>query len=1089
MKIDVLKHFFYMTRFFTVAFGIQFLTMGLLLAWNGTAPVKAMEEGPVYLSPNEVREGKTFGEIEKRTNSRLSLAKREYVEVTVTGTVADAKGEPIPGVTVSVPGTTVGTATDLEGKYVLSVPEGATLAFSFIGYETQTIEVGDRSIINITLSEDMASLEEVVVVGYGSQSQKKITSSISEVNTEGLKDLPISSAGQLLEGRVSGVRINQNNGAPGTPPSIQIHGISSINAGISPLVVVDGFPVGNGIPQSLNPNDIEKITVLKDAASTSIYGARGSNGVILIQTTKAEESQSVVEYNVNGGLQHVPHHWRTKTLNAFQYARYNIERIKETNEFSNSTTPVPQIYQDVIANPEAYGEGTDWQEALIQKTPFQNHNLTFRAGNSQVSGVVSGGYLDQGGVLPNSDFSRYSLRTNLDASINKWLKVGTNVSISRTENNSIPESGARGIIMKAITASPLKSPYENNELIPYIPADSPGYFSFANPLYEAAVVQHNTIGKDMNASMNIDVKITDGLHFKPQAYGRLFTQETNGFTPSTIGIFAIGTEDNLALGAPPYVNSATNQISELSNWGMDYLLSYDKEIGAHSFSGLLGYTAQKQTGEISQINAVGFPTDNTLNYLEASEISASVSDYTNWSLAAFFGRVNYDYKAKYLAELNFRREGSSRFGQDNKYGNFPSGSVGWRVSQEDFFPKDFFINELKMRASYGMSGNSAIGDFDRFGTVISIPNLNNRDNNFNYVLNNKVIIGKSLTSLGAQDLRWETAKQLDIGLTFGFLQDQITFKADYFRKKTEDMLFSVSLPSASGFESTRVNVGEMLNEGWDFEVNATISAKDFAWNSNFNVTLLNNEVIYIPEQIDKIISRFNITQAGAPVGSLYGYVIEGIFNTQEQLDDPTLFGWTGAKKLGAYIYKDVNGDENIDALDKDIIGNPHPHVMVGFNNVFTYKNLSLSILTTGAFGYQILPEKNEVLYNEKGRWNVSTKFLNRWKSPEDPGKGLIPAIYYPGQHNASNIWVENGDHVWVKNITMSYNIPASLLGRTGFISSLRFYLSIQNALRFTKYTGWNPQVSTFGSNPQTLGVDNLSYPIARIYTLGANISF
>ncbi|GAA4314078.1 TonB-dependent receptor [Compostibacter hankyongensis] len=1015
--------------------------------------------------------------------------------ITVSGRIKEAEsGMPMPGVTIVERGTHNGTTSDANGAFSLRAGPHSTLVISFIGYQTKAVPASGSGPLTVMLQPSASDLNEVVVVGYGQQQKSNITSAISEINTSKLKDLPAPTSGQLLLGRSSGVSVNENSGAPGSPPSIQIHGISSINAGIEPLVVIDGFPVGNGIPQSLNPNDIEKITILKDAASTSIYGARGSNGVILIQTTHAAAEHATIEYNTYAGFQYVPHGWRPKVLNALEYAGYNKERIEETDAANHTTTPIPKVFQDVLDNPDKLGKGTDWLDAFLREGKdayFQNHSLTFSAGNKNLKGVMSGGYLSQKGVLPNTDFKRYSLRTNLEGTFTDWFHAGAHLAVARTEDNSLPVTDMWGVMMQAVVASPLQSPYdEEGRLVPYLPADAPGYFAFPNPLYRADVVRNNTVGRDVHAAMNVDIEIIKGLHYKPQVYTRLFTQEVNTFIPTTLGKPAIGSAADLSPAAPPFVNSATNQKFDITNWGVDNLLSYDRQIGPHALSALLGYTVQKQTGELSQITASGFPADDHLNYLEASEVSAQVSDYTNWSLLAFFGRLNYNYKGKYLAELNFRREGSSKFGLNNKYGNFPSGSLGWRISEERFYPRNFWINELKLRASYGITGNSAIGDFDRFGTVVSIPNLSNLDNNFNYVLGNAVTVGKALTSLGNQDLKWETARQLDIGLSLGILKGRIAVQADYYRKVTEDMLFDVSLPLASGFSSTRTNVGKMLNYGWDFEVSSVTTAGKFTWNSNLNLSLLNNKVTDMPDQIKKIISDYNTTEEGAAVGSLYGYVLEGIFNTEKQVNDPDLFGWPGAKSLGAFIYKDVNGDKKIDAQDKTIIGNPHPHVMLGFNNTFAYKNFSLSVLATGAFGYQIVSELNEWLYNEKGRWNVSTRFLNRWRSPEDPGDGLIPALNYPGQHNASDDWVESGNHVWIKNITLGYTLPQEMLERTGYISGLRFYMSVQNAFRFTRFSGWNPQVSTRGGdNPQTLGIDNFSYPVARTYTVGAAISF
>lgn len=1015
-------------------------------------------------------------------------------DIVITGLVMNAEGEPLANVSVLVKGKSVGTTTNSNGEFSIGVPdEKAVLLFSYVGYKNQEVIVGSQKNIRLVLQPETGSLEDVVVVGYGSQSKKKVTSSISEIRTSDLKDLPVTSSGQLLEGRASGLTVKQTDGAPGTSPTIMIHGISSINSGISPLIVVDGFPIGTEIPQSLNPNDIEKITVLKDAASASIYGARGSNGVVLIQTTKAKESHTEIEYNISGGGQYLPDSWLPKMLNAVQYAAYNKQVIEETNARNNTSKPVPQIFLDVLNNPDEYGNGTNWMHEFLRQgsdASFQNHRLTFRGGNKQIRGAMTGGYLSQKGILPNSDFKRYSMRTNVEGNFAKWFKVAGNISIAGTNTNTVSDRGPRGMLMAAVTASPLKSPYDQNgDLIPYIEADVPGYFAFPNPLYEAQVEKNRMVGRDASAGLNADIEIIKGLHYKPQVYARMYTQEQNTFVPTTVGVFAIGSAADLSPGAPPYVNAATNQKFDVTNWGVDNLLTYDKTLGRHSLSVLAGYTAQKQSGELSQINASNFPTDNNINFLEASQVSASVSDYTNWSLAAFFGRINYDYDGKYLVDLNFRREGSSRFGKNNKYGNFPSASIGWRISQEDFYPENALVNELKLRASFGKTGNSSIGDFDRLGTVLAIPNLNNLNNNYNYVLNDAIVTGRALTSLGNESLKWETARQTNVGVTLGLLHDRITIKADYFTKTTEDMLFDISLPQASGFSTTRVNIGEMTNKGWDFEVNAIIGQRNFTWSTNLNLSLLHNEVTSMPSEISKLLAPYTITEVGKPVGSLYGYQIDGIFNSEEAVNDPKLNGWSGAKKLGAYIYRDMNGDGKIDATDQTNIGNPHPKAVLGFNNIFTYRNFSLSILATGAFGYQIMPEINEVLYNEKQRWNVSAKFLRRWRSVEDPGDGLIPAVYYPGQHSPSNIWVENGDHIWIKNITLGYKLPSNLVNKVSFISGLRFYISVQNVLKITNYTGWNPEVSYYGGGSSTkFGVDNFSYPVSRTFTVGASIS-
>ncbi len=407
-------------------------------------------------------------------------------------------------------------------RFSINVPdENATLIFSYVGYSSKEVSLQGQKVITVILSAETKGLGDVVVVGYGSQSRKKVTSSISEIRTSDLKDLPITNSGQLLDGRAAGITVKQTSGAPGTPPTILIHGISSINSGIGPLIVIDGFPIGTEIPQSLNPDDIEKISILKDAASTAIYGARGSNGVILIQTTRANETHSEVEYNASGGFQYMPKKWLPGMLNAVQYAEYNKEVVEETNAHNNTSNAVPQIFLDVLNNPQQYGNGTNWMHELLQQGSdafFQNHNLTFRGGNQKIKGSITGSYLNQDGILPNSNFIRYSMRTNIDGNFTKWFKASGNIAVAHTDNNLIPESGNRGLLMAAITASPLKSPYdEKGNLIPYIPGDAPGYFAFPNPLYQAEAIENKVVGRGCERGLKMLIlKFSKGCIISPR---------------------------------------------------------------------------------------------------------------------------------------------------------------------------------------------------------------------------------------------------------------------------------------------------------------------------------------------------------------------------------------------------------------------------------------------------------------------------------------------------------------------------------------------------------------------------------------------
>jgi TonB-linked SusC/RagA family outer membrane protein len=522
----------------------------------------------------------------------------------------------------------------------------------------------------------------------------------------------------------------------------------------------------------------------------------------------------------------------------------------------------------------------------------------------------------------------------------------------------------------------------------------------------------------------------------------------------------------------------------LDNWGIDNLLNYSSSFQDHNLNILIGHTIQKESAFTNQINGAVFPSDEVVNFGEAGEILGS-NNYYDWSLIAGFGRINYDYKGKYLVEFNFRREGSSRLGANNRFGDFPSGAFGWRVSQENFYPTDFLINEFLISASFGKTGNNSIGNYDALGRLGAIRT----------VIGNSISEGKFQSSISNNDLKWETAFQYQFGVNLGILDDRITLKTNYFKKITKDMLFNVALPGASGYGSTRINLGEMENNGLEIEIySVNMPDGNFQWNTNFNVSFLDNKVTHMPEQIDRIISGplrgTNITTVGEEVGAFYGFVRLGLFD-EETIDDPNLYGWQGDQKiLGTNIFKDINGDGHIDYEDQIVIGSPHPDIIFGFNNQFTFKNISLSFLATGMLGYDIMRASNGVFYNNAARWNVSKELLNRWKSPEHPGNGQVPRTEYNlGNREGMDDWLEPGDHLWIKNVNLSYSLPDRLLQSIGKINGLRIYFTVKNLARFDKYSGFNPEVSQSGGNPLSIGVDNFVYPISRSYSLGVDLNF
>lgn len=550
-----------------------------------------------------------------------------------------------------------------------------------------------------------------------------------------------------------------------------------------------------------------------------------------------------------------------------------------------------------------------------------------------------------------------------------------------------------------------------------------------------------------------------------------------------MGRVALAGRNDLNRGAPPQNNNATFNNIRGTRWYFNNLLIYDPDIlQNNNIKITLGYTMQKYETSSRHIRGIGFPSDNIINFNQATDLNAS-SGGTEWALIAGFGRINYNYKGKYLAEFNFRREGSSRLSANNRYGIFPSGAVGWRLSKENFYPDNFFINNLLIRASVGKTGNNAIGNFESLARLSRIR----------YVLGDQVLIGKATSNLEPSGLRWETALQYQIGGTFGLFNNLITMKVAYYKKITKNMLFNVPIPRSTGFSSARMNIGQMENKGWDIGIHYSSKvSNDFQWSSNFNLSLMHNKVTKMPKQIEQIKAGgrggTNITKEGYPVGSLYGAIRLGIFS-KETINNPKWHPWQDAPKvIGTNAYKDLNGDGIVNFNDFTDIGSPHPTAIFGFSNQFSYKNFSLSVLFTGMFGYEVLQQYYDVVLNTVARYNVSTLELHRWKSPQEPGNGLAPrSEVNNGARQWMDDWLSPGGHVWIKNVRLNYNLPGNIVQTLG-IQDMGFYVNINNLFRFDNYAGLNPEGSS-SRNPLSSGRDTYVYPLSRLYTIGVKLTF
>jgi len=1003
------------------------------------------------------------------TQDKIESGLNLMQQKSISGKVSDGSGQPLPGVTVVVKGTTQGTVTDTNGNYILTnIPAKATLVFSFVGMKTQEVAVLGKQEINVVLEEETIGLEEVVAIGYGTQGKRNITGSISNLKTKGLEDLPNVSASEIIKGRIPGITISTPNGQPGQAQMVRIRGVSSVGAGDNPLVVVDGIPVGNNIPKSLNPIDIESFSVLKDASSTAIYGARGSNGVILITTKKGAYNTNELRFSTYVGLQDIPQRRRIEMLNAREYAQF----MKETwtdNALAHGVTPnVPSIYQ----NPEQYGKGTDWYQHLLQNNPLlQNYNISYTGGTSKTRSMISGGYTNQDGLLLNTDFKRYSLRASVDADISSKIKIGLNISGSQTIQNNTDI-----MLLLALFTSPLQSPYNpDGTEKPYIYEDSPAYLHGPNYAY---VLKNTTSVSTIfngNASGYFEVELIKGLKYKAVLGVTTINLNYRYFRPSTIG----------AWRSPPPRQAISKYTTSFSNnWNFDNLLSYERKINDHSFKGLLGYTSQKYGSRTSAQKSQDFPNDEVQTIQSGATILQNSTGGTLWSLNGYFGRINYDYKGRYLVEATFRREGSSRFGSDNKWGNFPSFSVGWRPSDENFFPDIQNLDDFKIRASFGITGNNNIGDFTYMSNVVSS----------NYNFDGNFVAGKVLGGFNNSGLGWEKSDQFDIGFDMSLFDYRVQFNFDYYTKITKDMLYRVPIPAVAGFQTAIDNVGEVKNKGAEFSIDTKNLVGNFKWNTNFNFSYNTHKVVRLNTENDEIISGNNITRVGGEIGEFYGYKRIGIYNSQADLDKYP--GWPGFTGLGAVIYEDVNKDGVISSLDKTAIGSPHPKFILGMTNTFSYKNFDLSVLLTSALGYQLFNPGNNFLLNLVNRFNVRKEVLYRWRSPENPGNGWVPTSTINVRSREMNsAWLENANHLWVKNITFGYNVPKHLLAQKGIlVKEVRFFSSIQNAFLIAPgLSEGNPEASFFnGVNGNSLSLGQTwgaTYPVPRIITFGLNITF
>ncbi|MRX64783.1 SusC/RagA family TonB-linked outer membrane protein [Maribacter luteus] len=992
--------------------------------------------------------------------SSLGLAQ----ERTVTGTVTDTDNVPVPGVNVVIMNTTKGTATDFDGLFQLEVSSGDIVQFSYLGYVTQSVTISDQTQLNVVLVEDQNQLEEVVVVGYGSRKKSDITGSVSSVKSDELNAFPLASAEQALQGRAAGVVVQSNNGGePGAPINIKIRGNTSINASSAPLIVVDGF-VGATMPQS---NDIQSMEVLKDASATAIYGSRGSNGVVLVTTKKGRSGKLSVELNTNYSIQNTAN--ELDLLNADEFAAFQ--------------TAINPGYTQGSTN-------TDWQDLLYRSGSTQNHQFSFSGGSDKINFYASATYFKQEGVIINSEFEKISFLSNIDAQVTDKLKLGFNLFGSRGDKDGVPtqstgetaNGGGDDVVSLIFRFAPDLGVLDENGLNTI---NSIGD-NVDNPYAIATEGINKTKTDNYRANLYANYEILKNLTFKT-TFGFSTANGTEGvFRPSTLITTAGG-----STGGRATIDNykRTNTLSE------NYL-TYSAEIGKGNLTLLGGYSYQKTSTDRNSAGAEGFTSDSFSYYNLGSGATQLIptSSFSETEIQSQFGRLNFDYDDKYLVTATVRRDGASNFAENEKYAIFPSGAVGWKISNEKFLKDSDKISNLKLRASYGVTGNQAIAAYQSlasFGSVFT-------------PINGSTVINVTPNQVANPDLKWESSYQTNIGMDLGFFDNRISLSLDYYNIDTKDLIIEdSSQPQYLGFltAASLRNVGEVNNKGFEITLNTrNIINDNFRWTTDFNWATNKNEFVALLDGQDIFqdaspgyfnIPRTHVLREGEAVGVFWGYEYQGVYQGGDLPAGTAIF--EGAE-AGDQLFTDVPDEDGVtDGVittdDQKIIGDPNPDWTMGITNNFSYKNFDLSIFFQGSYGADVMNLTNVQLFN--GDSNATREILDSW-TPTNTDTD-IPRAKLRGKQITSR-FVEDGSYIRLKNIALGYNLPSDITEKLG-MQNVRLSLSAQNLLTFTDYSGLDPEVSygvvgqDSSASNTTNGFDFGNYPTVKSVNFSVNLKF
>lgn len=1020
---------------------------------------------------------------------------------TVTGIVTSASdGEPLIGATILVKETKAGTVTDMDGKFSIRIAKGQTLVVSYIGYNSKNIKYTGKATVEVELTEDAATLDEVVVVGYGVMKRSDLTGSVVSVGTNEIKKSVITSVDQALQGRAAGVQVTQNSGSPGGGISVSIRGVNSLN-GNEPLYVIDGVAIdgqtnGNSSAlSSINPSDIVSMEVLKDASATAIYGSRGSNGVVLITTKKGQAGKPTISYEGYYAIQQIP--TKLETLNLREYAVLYNERVDvlgwgEREEF---------------ADPSILGDGTNWQNEIFRSAPMHNHQLSVSGGSDSGQYLFSGGYLSQDGIAVGSNFERFSVRVNADSKIGKWLQVGVQSSFSNTKKtNTIDNGNVIETALKQLPEMPARNPdgswgyQEDNQLGTY----------YSNPLADALTRENYDKSFQLLLNGYANMNLAKGLTLRME-YGGSYNYG-NGYY----------FQPELTLGSWSQTSSGTRSASNSSYWSFKQYLTYMNTFAKkHSVNIMVGHEAQESSWENLSGSRAGYLFNNVheLNVGDAKTATNSNQKGSS-SIESYYGRLNYAFDERYMLTATLRADGSSTFGKDNRWGWFPSVALAWRFKQESFLKNVSWLSNGKLRLGWGLVGNQNAGSYAYGATMASVSTAYGTGFYPNNFANSK--------------LKWEQTKSWNIGLDLNFLNNRIEFIFDAYLKNTDNLLMQAVLPTyVSGvINSPWVNSGAMRNKGFEFTLNTVnILNNDFEWSTGLTFSLNRNEVTRLYTESAGMQGNINgltytYTTVGQPVAQFYGYKVIGMFEQEDNFykkdaNGDFLLDASGNKQIvalpegkevnegtgvwyGDYIYADLNDDGVINEQDRTYLGNPEPKFTFGINNNWRWKGFDINLFLTGSVGNKVFNYLAQQQSDPTSRW-VTLKSVSDFAKYDliDPDgertlenmhmTNLGATTYRIDQATAnensrmSNIFIEDGSYLRIKNLAVGYTLPKKMLQKVG-IENIRVYFNVQNLYTFTKYNGYDPEVGSYNQNVLLRGVDYARYPSQRIYTFGLNLN-